>query len=178
MMATHRKLRNAVGRWLSEERAGAEERAERGLRRVFTRLPMPEPSAGFAARVLARYGLTPACETAGDLTGYRARAALLLAGLGMAVAVVYLPSLLAAVWVGIQAWNPLEVASALLLGATQRLVEGVTLWRALTQIGELLARILESPRVLALLVGACLLSAGAFRLLQGLIVPERSRGHA
>ena len=96
----------------------------------------------------------------------------------LAVAVVYLPSLLAAVWVGIQAWNPLEVASALLLGATQRLVEGVTLWRVLTQIGELLARILESPKVLVILVGACLLSAGAFRLLQGLIVPERSRGHA
>ena len=113
-----------------------------------------------------------------DLKGFRTRAAVGLAVIGTAVAVLYLPSLLAALWVGIRASSPLELASAVFLGATQRLVEGVSIWRALTNVVELIASALSAPGALAVLGGACVLSAAAFKLLQGLLVSERSTGYA
>ena len=103
---------------------------------------------------------------------------MVLTAIGTAVAVVYLPSLLAAVWLGIRAGDPLELAAAVLLGTTQRLVEGISFWRVLTNVVDLIAAGLSAPVGLAFLAGACALSAAAFRLLQGLLVSERSAGYA
>lgn len=175
MMRRNRTLQRSFDRWLGDELAGRDARAERGLRRVFARLPMPAPSAEFADRVLARCGLTPAPK---DLAGLRVRAAVVLASAGTLVAVLYLPSLLNALWLGIQAWNPLELAAAVMLSATQRLAEGVSFWRVLTNVVALIADALSSPAALATLAAACALSAAAIRLLQGLLVSERSAGYA
>ena len=176
-MLRNRRLRRLFDRWLRAELSGRDARADSALRRFFSRLESPSPSPGFAAQVLARCGLRVAPRST-DLTGFRARAAVAVACLGTALAFVYLPSLVAAIWVGVKAGRPVELAGALLVGLSQRLIEGVSTWRALVDVAELVTAAFSAPQVLAVLAGACLLSAGAFRLLQGLLVPARSTNYA
>ncbi len=171
-----RKLEKAVARWLGHERAGREAAGERALSRVFARLPRPLPSAGFAERVLLAAGLAPA--RARDLARLEVRALVALGCALSAVSIFYLPSVLAALSATLRPHGLVDLAVGLLVEVSQRVAAGFAVWDALHLAGRVLAEAASTPAVMASLALAALVSAGAFRVLQELVIPERSRQNA
>ncbi len=170
-----RRLHRALRSWMRLELRGREERAEEALRRVFLSLPdLPLP-AGLADRILARAGLSPAPAAVPSL-GLRLAVALGLLLVGLSVAV--LPETLTTAAGLLQAVSWTEVALAALVGLAQRVGEGVAVWRALSDVGAIVAEALSSRTVIAVLTSSALLSAGAFRMLYGLMMQERRSHYA
>jgi hypothetical protein len=170
-----RKLGSAVRKWLESERSGREEEAEKALFKVFARLPEVSLPNGFAARVMASAGLTPVRQPARltapawALRGF-VLVCLLLAGMAALALPTLLPPLAGLFHVGLV----LEVGVEALVGLLQRLGDGLTYWRAMTQVSEVFSSLVTTPPLFAALVAGILLSIGAFRLLYGLMIPERS----
>ncbi len=168
-----RRLEAAIRRWLGHELAGREVQGERALTRVFAVLPRPWPPAGFAERVLASAGLAPA--RARDLAGLEVRVLVGLACALSAVSIFYLPSILAALSATVRARGLIELGAGLLVELSQRVAAGFAFWDALRLAGRVLSEAAATPAVMTTLTLAVLVSAGAFRLLQELVIPERSR---
>ncbi len=170
-----RRLQRAFRSWMRLEMRGREERAEKALRRVFLSLPELPLPAGLAERILARAGIPPAVAAVPSL-GLRLAVALGLLLLGLSF--VLLPGTLATVAGLLAAVSWTEVALAGLVGLVQRVGEGLAVWRALSDVGGILAEALYSPKVLAVLTCSALLSAAAFRMLYGLMMQERRSRYA
>ncbi len=172
-----RKLHQALKAWMDLERRGPDLQAEEALRQLFLRLPELPLPAGFADRVLARAGLSaPAGALAIPPLALRLAIGLCLALVGASV--VLLPATLRTAADLLQAVSWIEVGTTALIGFTQRLVEGLAVWRTLSDIGEILATALDSRMVIAALTSSALLSAGAFRMLYGLMTQDRSSRYA
>ncbi len=171
-----RRLDKAIAKWLGHELAGRERPGERALTRVFARLPRPLPSAGFAERVLLAAGLTPG--RARDLAGLEVRALVALACALSAVSIFYVPSVLSAISATVRARGLVDLAAGLLVELSQRVAASFAVWDALRLAGRVIAEAAATPGVMATLALAALVSAGAFRLLQELVIPERSRQNA
>lgn len=175
-----RALERALTRWLALERAGRGAAAEEALARVFSRLPLPAVPAGFADRVLARAARTLpvlARRPAQLALPARLAVAVCLALAGTSV-LLLVPGALALAGELAGLLRPLELALGLLTGLAQRVGEGLAAWRALSEVGRLLSEIVASPPVLAALTAGLVASVGAFRLLQKMILPERSSRYA
>ncbi len=172
----NRRLHRAVRRWLRYERLGRDRRAEGALRTVFARLPAAPVPAGLAARVLARAGVLAPLPVRRVAWSLRAATAvcLLLGG----VAVLLLPPTVVPLAGSLEIGSVLEGAATAVAGAGRRFAVGVTVWRAVSDAGILLAEALTSPAVLVTLATSLVLSTGLFRLLSGLMLTERNRRHA
>jgi hypothetical protein len=174
-LQVRRALHRAVERWLQVELGGPDSESERALVEVFARLPGPILPQGFADTVLVRAGLIPARSPEpswATIWGLRAALSLCLA-LG-ALSLLMLPSVLPAVLGIVNPGKLAEFGLAAVVGGIQRLGVGLVVWRGFSSVGEVLSSVVSTPRVLAALGGSALLSIGAFRVLQGLILYERS----
>jgi hypothetical protein len=162
-----------LGRFLEATRDGRDEAAERELAALFRELPRPRPSAGFAARVLARlpkarpsiFARPAARWTLGATTAAAALAAgLLLPAVGPLVGLV-----------GPAGALHLFVVSFADLVA--QLAHGLALWSSIASVTRTLRETVLHPEVLSLLVLQLALAATALRALAALALPERSRSH-
>ena len=170
-------LKNAIRRWLRHEAAGREQAAEQSLSGVFSRLPMPMPSAAFVSRVLAEAGWAPRAPLFHDLTSQRLRALVTAAGALVVVALLFVPSVLSAVWLVASSLDPLQLGADLLASGVARVAESVAVWEALAGVAGAVGGALSSPRLLAILVAAALISLTAFGVLQSLLLSNRSAYH-
>lgn len=171
-----RALQRAYERWLALERAGRDAAAEVALGRVFARLPLPAVPAGFAERVLARAGLAMPLAARQPALAMRLAVAICLALASSSL--LLLPGALAVLGELAGLLRPIQLGLGLVTGVAQRFGEGVAAWRALSEAGRLLSDLAASPPVLAALTLGLLASAGAFRLLQRMVLAERSSGYA
>ena len=179
------RLQRETGAWLEREaesaevirEAGREADAERALARVFRRLPLDRPSAGFADRVLVQAGVAALRTGTGlpawmPLPLFRGLVAACLVLVGSLV--VFLPGLVRVLTprLGLSDWisGTIELAS----GAAHRLAEAMTVVEAVTGVGSTLADIILTPTWSVFLVVSLLVSAAATRALHDLIVPSRS----
>jgi len=172
------RLHTAIQRWLRAERSGAEARAEKALSRVFERLPLEGPSAAFVGRVLASAGFAIPGPRARDLTGLRWRTLAAACWILAACAATFVPSIAQAVWVGLEAGTWLDLGMAAFLGLVSGLVQGVALIGTLIGTLRTVGGAFASPTVLAMIATSAFLSLLAFRVLQGLMVSQRSTHHA
>lgn len=163
-------LHQRLETWLAEERRGAEAAAERALAGLFAMLARPEPSTGFAGRVLARIAV-PELQAAPWVIE-RLVAGLFFLAL---VAVWALPRWLATAW---QLIGGLDMAAigAALGGAGRRAVDLVGLWARLVEKARWVDAFLTSPDFRSLLLVSALLSAILGRVLYHLL-EERSSHH-
>lgn len=167
-----RKLHRTMAEWLRLERAGSERRAERALAGVFAALPRVAPEPGFARRVLELAGLRR--RRGSDLQGVRARGLVAVSAALTAVALAFAPAVLAALGAAIRPVLLVRFAAGTLAAGIQRLAEGFTVWETLARISSAVGGALDSPVMMATLTLCALISLGAFRLLKGLMVSERS----
>lgn len=170
-----RKLRSAVRKWLESERSGREEDADKALFQVFARLPEAPLPAGFADRVLARAGVAPLPQRARlTFPAWALRGLVLVCLLLAGMSALLLPTLLPALAGLFHPRLVLEVGLEALVGLLQRLGAGLAYWRAMSQVGGVFSSLVTTPPLFTALVTGILLSIGAFRLLHGLMVSERS----
>lgn len=171
-------LNNALSRWMMHERRGDETGAEKALGELLRGLPLAVPARGFAERVLRVAGVAAAPRPA----AWSSRAwpfrlvlgtSLLLGGLAAA----YLPGLFLTLADPLDPRRPVEWSASLLLGASRGLAEGLGWWDRLAELGIAVGRALATPGAAALLALCALASAIAFRLLCGLMTPERRHRH-
>ncbi|MEZ5333002.1 MAG: hypothetical protein R2991_13340 [Thermoanaerobaculia bacterium] len=170
-MDVARDLQNAVAAWLRRERSGHPD-AEPALTEVYRRWPSPVVPAGFASRVLAAAGLSPAVGWLPTWVwrwGFAAGLVLVLAA-GLQVV-----SLLG--WVGRSGWLA-EGAAAAVVFLGRRLGDLEAVGGTLLRAGRVLSGALDSPWTLALCLCATLLATGAFLGLQTLLVWDRSARYA
>lgn len=174
-----RKLHDAVKQWLSEERLDRLEGAERELKRVFARLPLPGPAPGFADRVLWRVGLAPEPLLFGMLS--RAWAWRLATALGLVLvtlSVLLTPGVVYVAYGSLKGDSLPQLGTAALVGFLQRFGDGLAVWKTFSGVGQILASTLNTPAYFAALVLVTLLSLGAFRLLHELMISDRSTRYA
>ncbi len=159
-------------RYLDAERSGADGEAEAALRTLFAALPVLEPPAGFALRVLARVGRKSIFSRVSVRIALAA--SLLVAALGagwVAPAVAALSGLL----------GPAELlgsAIGQIAGLSVRFASGVAFWERLGELGAVLARAALEPRILTLLIAQVAVAAIALRALTQLSLSKRSSNHA
>lgn len=173
-----RRLKNAVNHWLDAERRDADGDAEKALSAVFSALPLPSLPAEFAESVLIRVGLAPAAVTAHParlVWAWRATVALCLSLATVSVVLLpsYLPSLIGLMHPG----RVVDLGLGALLALIQRFGTGLVFWRALSTVGNAISSVLSSPPYMLALGVVLLTSFGAFRLLNSLILSERSAFH-
>jgi hypothetical protein len=165
---------DALDRWLAAERHDQAEEAEAALLELFEALPQVAPPAGFAGRVLVRAGLQTAAARA-DLFAWRPlRIVLALCLVATGFGVLWLPPVLAAL-AGFWSFSGLVRGA---VWATTEAVHGLAsvlrLWDLMTPIGRALAQSISVPPVMAILVGALLVSSLAFRFLRDQLTGERN----
>lgn len=166
-----RDLQDAVGRWLRKERAGNPD-AGPALSAVYRLWPAPEPSAGFAARVLAAAGLSPA-------TGWQP-AWIWRWSFGVGLVLVLAAGLQMASLLGVagrSGWLA-EAAAAVVVFLGRRIVDLEAIGGVLLRSGQVLSGALDSPWTLGLCLFATLLASGAFLGLQTLLAWDRSARYA
>ena len=165
---------DALDRWLAAERHDQAEEAEAALFELFEALPQVAPPAGFADRVLVRAGLRTAAARA-DLFAWRPlRIVLALCLVATGLGALWLPPVLSAL-AGF--WS----LSGLVRGAVWATTEAahglasiLRLWDLMAPIGRAFAQPLSTPPVMAILVGALLVSSLAFRFLRDQLTGERN----
>lgn len=169
------KLERVAARWLSFESAGRFRAAEAALVRLFELLPAEAPGAGFVDRVLTASGFAP--RRRADISGLGSRLAVAACWLLAAVSLSFVPSMLTAFAAAARtaAWG--QLLAGLLQGTVRAVARTVTTWETLAGIGEHVAAAMSAPPMLALISASALLSLGALRLLQGLLVTTRSTHH-
>ncbi len=165
---------DALDRWLAAERHDQAEEAEAALFELFEALPEFAPPAGFADRVLVRAGLQTAAARA-DLFAWRPlRIVLALCLVATGLGAPWLPSVLSAL-AGFWSFSGLVRGA---VWATTEAVHGLAsvlrLWDLMVPIGRAFAQPLSAPPVLAILVGALLVSSLAFRFLRDQLTGERN----
>jgi len=172
----HPSQHKALDRWLAAERDDRSDEADEALFELFEALPLLEPSAGFADRVLLRTGLPVAVEVpAAGLFAWRwARLALAVCVLAVALSVLWLPQTLKALAGTLSLAGVVDVGVKLLSEASLALVSVLRFGDWLFDLGRMLAMPLATPPVLAVLGGCLLISILAFRFLHELITRERS----
>ncbi len=151
------RLEQDVREWLSAERAGSDELAERALGRVLARLGRRAPGAGFADRVLLSAGrLTPASR-AWRSWWARAGVAACLLGAGLAAAV--LP-----VWLLVADPVARALGSPLVSGVWhwmgRWMIAAFKSWAVIQDVASALRASLVTPAAIAL-IGANILLAAA-----------------
>ncbi len=185
-----KRLFRAIRGWLGHELAERESRAEAALGQVFRALPPLLPPADLAEEVLARIGLAPAVWRPAPLA-WQWKAAFALCASASAVAVAWLASWIGSFLAGFRPGAMGEIAAGLasfgewlvatgaaaLVAGGQALARGLRVWEVLAHVGDLVSEVVSSPPLLAALLGATLLSLAAFKVLHGLLVPERSNGY-
>lgn len=172
------RLHSAIRRWLRAERSGRDQSAEKALTRVFSRLPLEGPSGSFVSRVLAGAGYAVVEPWGRDLKGLRWRA-LAAACLALAAgAATFLPSVAQAAWVGLRSGKALELAIAFFVQLTEGLAQGLALIGTLIGTVRTVGGAFASPAVLAMIAASAVSSLLAFRVLQSLMVSQRSTYHA
>ncbi len=167
------RLNEAVARWLGAE-GGRGDAADAALRRVFEAWPLPSPSPGFVARVMAGAGLVPAPRPLP--LGWRVGLGLAMALAGAAAVVS--PAVLAGLARLVSPADVAGLAAGTLVEVCQRLGEGLALWQALATLGRTVTEALSTPPVLAALLAASLMSAGGLRVLLSLSAVSRRSGDA
>jgi hypothetical protein len=165
---------DALDRWLAAERHDQAEEAEAALFELFEALPQAAPPAGFADRVLVRAGLQTAAARA-DLFAWRPlRIVLALCLVATGLGALWLPPVLSAL-AGLWSFSGLVRGA---VWATTEAVHGLAsvlrLWDLMTPIGRALAQSISVPPVMAILVGALLVSSLAFRFLRDQLTGERN----
>jgi len=165
---------DALDRWLAAERHDQAETAEAALFELFEALPQVAPPAGFAGRVLVRAGLQTAAARA-DLFAWRPlRIVLALCLVATGLGALWLPPVLSAL-AGFWSFSGLVRGA---VWATTEAVHGLAsvlrLWDLMTPIGRALAQSISVPPVMAILVGALLVSSLAFRFLRDQLTGERN----
>jgi hypothetical protein len=165
---------NALDRWLAAERHDQAEAAEAALFELFEALPQVAPPAGFADRVLVRAGLRTAAARA-DLFAWRPlRIVLALCLVATGLGALWLPPVLSAL-AGFWSFSGLVRGA---VWATTEAVHGLAsllrLWDVMVPIGRAFAQPLSAPPVLAILVGALLVSSLALRFLRDQLTGERN----
>ena len=168
-MRNHR-FHRALRRWLRLEAAG-DRRAEAALRSVFAQLPREQPSPALLGRVLAGAGFARAPR---DLRGLRWRALIAVSGALAATALGFLPTVVAGAGALARTGKPVELAVAGLAAAIERIGESLFLFDAVARVGSIVGSALASPAVLVILALCAAVSLVAFRLLEGLLVSDRS----
>ena len=169
-----RRLQRAFDKWLDlEQRGQPPVEADEALRQVFLGLPQIPLPVGFADRVLARLGLAAPAPPSFAL---RVAVGLCLSLTGLSV--VLLPGTLKSVTDLLMAVSWIEVGTSALVGFVQRVAEGFAVWRVVSDVGEILATAFDTRIVLVALSLSVLLSAGAFRMLYGLMIQGRSSRYA
>jgi len=172
MNRADRRFRRAVASWLRLERLHRERGAERALAGVFAALPRVVPGADFAARVLERAGLRR--RRGNDLQGARTRGLVAACAALSALAVAFVPGLLMVLGTAVRPALVVRFVAAALAAGIQRLAESFTTWETLVRVSQAVGAALDSPWILTTLTLCALISLAAFRLLQGLMVSERS----
>lgn len=172
------RLQRAIRRWLGLEQTGREERAERALSRVFARLPAEVPSVAFVGRVLAGAGFAIPTLRPRDLRDPRWKALTTAALVLAAGALLFVPSVTAAAWVGVRSGKLLELAIFGFVSVVEALTQGLAVIGALIGAGRAIGSGFASPMVLAMMASSALLSLLAFRFLQALMASQRSSHHA
>jgi len=168
---------DALDRWLAAERHDQAEAAEAALFELFEALPefaMVAPPAGFADRVLVRAGLRTVAARA-DLFAWRPlRIVLALCLVATGLGALWLPPVLSAL-AGFWSFSGLVRGA---VWATTEAVHGLAsilrLWELMVPIGRAFAQPLSAPPVMAILVGALLVSSLAFRFLRDQLTGERN----
>lgn len=170
-------------RWLAAEAdAPDEERgskaAEEALLRFFRSVPTLAPSAGFAARVMARAGFPARRAAVGfwPLTGvwrWAALVALTLVGVSALIGPAVLLEGL-----GELSWStPAELLADSVRALGEGFHRGFAFWELLARIGEACSRVVAQPAVMASLAVIVGIAALAFRLLLELTSRDRSWSH-
>lgn len=178
MAAVERNLKKAINRWLKAEQRDDARGAETALRRVFLRLPLHAPPAGFVAAVLARLGMSPARLLAPPRMTLRWKVAIAACFGLVALAGGLLPSTLGALWAGLGPSKLIDLGAGLLVGLSARMAEGLLVWGTLSGVAQTVSESLASPRIMAAIATAALVSALALRWLHGLLIPERNTRYA
>jgi len=164
--------------WQSAEDEGAADAADAALLALFRALPDEAPSAGFAARTMARAAGTGVLRSAASAPApalasaamRRAVAWLALLSLGTLAAASYMVTALPRIDFGLG----LRGFTRLLSEGWQWLASGLVFWQRLAEIGSLVSKVIAVPQVAAILLASLLLAAAAFRALQGILAEERS----
>ncbi len=156
--------------WLAAEGADRGEEAETALASLFAMLPIPQPSAAFADRVLINLGL----ETRPAAYPWWSRAmiavCLLLAGLTTAYAFPLIFSLA-------QFVAPGEVAGMVVqtfVGLASQTDELLAIWRVFARVVNTALLVATSPQVVVALLSLTVFSVFTLRGLNQLLSPSRS----
>ncbi|MDX1501667.1 MAG: hypothetical protein R3325_04835 [Thermoanaerobaculia bacterium] len=171
------RIHRALESWLRHEAAGRDRRAEAALASIFALLPRAEPSAEFLAKVLAGAGFEAPARRL-RAAGPRLRALVLVCGALVATALALLPTLLSALAALVRTGKPLELAAAALAAGIQRIGESLALWETLAGVSGAVGSALASPLILAILALCAAVSLLAFKLLESLLVSDRSTYYA
>lgn len=168
---------DALDRWLAAERTDQDQEAEAALLELFESLPgvaMAAPPAGFADRVLVRAGLRTAAARA-DLFAWRPlRIVLALCLVATGLGALWLPPVLGAL-AGLWSFSGLVRGTVWAMAeAAHGMATVVRYWDLVVPIGRALAQPLSVPPVMAILVGALLVSSLAFRFLRDQLTGERN----
>lgn len=174
----HRRLEKAVISWLKAERGRDPNRAEAALRRVFLRLPLHAPPAGFVAGVLARLGMSPVGLLSPPRLTLRWKVALGVCFALVALTAGSLPRFVVALWTGLGPGKLIDLGAGALVDLGARLAEGIAVWSALSSAARAVSASLASPTMVAALAAAALISAAALRVLHELMLPERNARYA
>jgi len=157
--------------FLEAESGGLPEAADRALAELFSELPRPRPSAGFAARVMARVGRRSLFANPAVRFGLAAALVAVALGAGLlAPAIAPLAGLIGPA-------GALHLLVDSFANVATRLGHGLELWQTLASAGRSLREAALHPPILVLLVLQLVIAAGALRALAALAVPKRSSAH-
>lgn len=165
-----------LARWLQAEHGGDEIRAEQSFQRVFRLLAVPAPGRDLVAETMLKLGFEGRSLSTVPGGVFKTAVACALAAAGSAVVIA--PSVVAPWLQTLKLSWIVNWWTATIIGASQRLANGLEVWRVLEKIGETLAMTLASPVSVAALSLAIVIIFATFRALTGLVSLERSVGNA
>ncbi|MEM7351876.1 MAG: hypothetical protein AAF657_13845 [Acidobacteriota bacterium] len=156
--------------WIAAERGGRDADAELALERLFAALPLPEPSAGFAGRVLASAGLRAAPVVYPWWSRATIAACLMVVGLTLAYTLPLALGLSRLV-------GPSEIAATVVAGfvaVIRQVDELLLILQTFAGVVETLLLVVTAPQVVLVLLALSTLSAFTFRGLSELVASNRN----
>ncbi|MEO8503550.1 MAG: hypothetical protein ABI609_06590 [Acidobacteriota bacterium] len=165
--------------WLRAESAGDSERADRALAGLMQRLPLAQPSAGFAGRVLQRAGIGTPVRVAVDLFAWTSVRWAIGLGLVLAAAsLLFVPTLLQPLVSAVSLSGVLGALTQVIVQIGRWIGAGAAFWRVAGELGSTCALVVSKPPIALLLLAMAGMGAAALRVLNRLMSPERSAAHA